>query len=120
MIFAIILIPPIYGEDSDTGFYIVIASTKNGRKKLFIKRLVIAFLTAFIFTALCFFSQFLRIELIYGWVGLNVPVQSLIQLADFPLNISIGGYFLLENIGCSLVVATISAVVLCASKWCSD
>lgn len=120
LIFAIILIPPIYGEDSGTGFYIVIASTKNGRKKLFIKRLVIAFLTAFIFTALCFFSQFLRIELLYGWVGLNAPVQSLMQLSDFPLNINIGGYFLLENIGGSLVVATISASVLCASKWCSD
>lgn len=120
LLFSLILIPPIYGEDSKTGFCRVIASTKNGRKKLFSKRLFITVLTAFVFTALCCFSQFLRVELLYGWEGLNAPIQSLMQLVDFPLNITVGGFFLIVNLGCALAVAVISLGILWVSKWVSD
>lgn len=120
LFFSLILIPPIYGEDSKTGFCRVIASTKNGRKKLFSKRLFITVLTAFAFTALCCFSQFLRVELLYGWDRLNAPVQSLMQLTNFPFNVTVGGFFLIVNLGCALAVAVISVGILWVSKRISD
>ena len=116
LIFAIILIPSIYGEDSKTGFCKVISSTRKGKGELFSKRLLITVFTSANFTALCCLSQFLRVGILFGWGGLSAPVQSLMQVADFPLDITVGGFFLILSIGCALAVAVVSVGILWVSK----
>ncbi len=113
----IVLIAPIYSKDKEIGLQKIISSTVHGKQSLAIYRVLI---TAIISSAACliaFIPQYYTVFAEYGDEWLCAPVQSLMQLSDFPFKISILNYLTLINVIRIITCVVIGESALALSKF---
>lgn len=113
----IVLIAPIYSKDKEIGLQKIISSTIRGEKSLAIHRAFITSAISFTACLIAFIPQYYTVFTEYGSEWLYAPVQSLMQLSDFPLTISILDYLILINLIRITACVLIGEAVLVMSKF---
>ncbi|MGN0688597.1 MAG: hypothetical protein ACI4KA_10880 [Oscillospiraceae bacterium] len=103
----IVLIAPMYSKDKEIGLQKIISSTIRGKQSLAICRVLITATISLTACLIAFFPQYYTVFTEYGGEWLYAPVQSLMQLSDFPLKISILDYLFLIN-----AIRIISCVII--------
>ncbi len=97
VLLTIILIAPMYSRDKEIGLQKLISSTIYGEKGLYIRRMLITTVISFLVALIAYIPQYCTVFAEYGGEWLSSPVQSLMQLSDFPFRVSILDYLILIN-----------------------
>lgn len=117
MLLVIVLIASIYSKDKEIGLQKIISSTVRGKKSLAIYRVLITAVISFAACLIAFVPQYYTVFTEYGCEWLYAPVQSLMQLSDFPFDISILDYLILINVIRIVTCIVMGELVLALSKF---
>lgn len=109
----------IYAYDSQNNMVFSIRSSYRGRFGIHAAKVILILLISIILTLSIHLPQFVLIGKMLGYNNLSVPVQSLLFLRDFELNISIRGYLIIfycVNVLITFVISLVCALVSRLSK----
>ena len=107
LMFLVLLLYYAFFEDKDHNRYLLLRSTARGRKGLAQAKLLTCFCSVLIFTVLYEAAVFFVLQVLYGPVDLNAPVQSVSSFRNSPWKISILGMLVLSWALKSLVLCTV-------------
>jgi hypothetical protein len=94
----------------------ILRTCKYGRGKLFIQKSLISIMVAIPIYIIVYIPQLLYIFNVYGHVGLNAPVCSLLHLANIPFDLTIGQYIIMIYLIRLLAVITTVMIILFVSE----
>lgn len=117
VILQIMLLGMVFSYDRSCGMETVIRSTPAGRKKLFSRKLVLAYVISLLICVVTYGLELYEAQQIFPMSGWNAPVQSLEFMQDYPLKVSIGGYWFITQIIHFLILCSVSMVIYFLSLY---
>ncbi len=95
LILIILCIADIFAMEKKNNTLSIITSTVHGRKRTFIYKSVISYITAFLIMSAVYIPLIIKIARESGFSYLNVPVACIDGMKNIPVNVSISDYFIL-------------------------
>lgn len=90
-----ICICPVFTTEYDRGLIRLVASTKQGRSRTYIRRTIVCIILTLVICLASFLVDLIGILRIYGVAGINAPIQSLEHFSSLSLRITISQYLAL-------------------------
>lgn len=119
VLLTVFLLCTVFSYDRSCGMNALMRATPYGRKRLFgIKTGVAALLCLFICAA-TYGMEWYEVQSVYPLTCLNAPVQSLMFMEEFPLNISIGVFLALVQIIHFVMLFSVGMMVYAFSAYLS-
>ena len=95
MLFVVFLTAGIFSYEKQSGVVPMLRSLKNGRTKLFLRKVLIALVLSLFVWACVYLRELWQYRTRFGEGTFSAAVRNYEAFADFPLNLTIGGYLAL-------------------------
>ena len=115
-----ICIAPVFASEYTKGTINLISPTLFGRRETMFYRGVLCVLIAITAACAVFLPNLITTLRLYGTSGLSAPLQSIQELSNFPLHLSIGGYLVLLYVIRLLASIAITFAMLGLSVLCRN
>lgn len=117
VILVILLFGTIFSYDHSCGMETVIRSTPSGRSRLLHRKTALACAVCLLICAVTYGLELYEAQQIFPMSGWSAPVQSLEFMRDYPLTISIRGFWLITQIIHFLILCSITMIVYFLSMY---
>lgn len=107
----ILLLSYVFSYDNSCGMETLIRSTPKGRQKLFNIKVIMAFICCIFICIVTYGLEIYEVSQIFTIDCLGAPVQSLSFMEDFPLEISVLGFWILVELIHCLVMFAIAMII---------
>lgn len=116
----IFLISPIISNDNKYRMMSVINATSSGNKSYIQRNIAVSVIYGIISAILWLVPYTVTVSQYYGFSGLNSSIRSIIDFADFPINITVLQYLMMIYLLRTLALIICSLIMLWISSKCRN
>ena len=120
ILMCIFLISPMISNDNKYKMMYIINSTTSGNKSYIHRNIVVSVIYAIISAMIWMIPYTLTVSQYYDLKGLNASIKSIIDFADFPINITVLQYMLILYFLRTLALIICSLIILWISSKCRN
>lgn len=116
MMFLIVCCAAMWSYENQSGVVFMVRSLKRGRKGIFARKLVAAFVMASLVWAMVYIREFSVFRTHFPNAPIDVPVRNIDALVNFPFNVTMGQYILIVCLLRFIMLYMLAMVVMFISR----